>query len=95
MGIYPYIGEVEIDAIALDWTIDLASARTQIPPRIALQGNLDPLLLLAGGEALDRGIDQILTALSGRPFIFNLGHGVLPQTPIAHVERMLSRIRDR
>ena len=95
LGIYPYIGEVEIDAIALDWTIDLASARTQIPPRIAVQGNLDPLLLLAGGEALDRGIDQILTALSGRPFIFNLGHGVLPQTPIAHVERMLSRIRDR
>ena len=54
-----------------------------------MQGNLDPLALLAGGAALDRGVDAILEAFGGGPFIFNLGHGILPDTPIAHVERML------
>jgi len=58
-----------------------------------VQGNLDPLVLLAGGAALDRSVEAILKAFSGRPFIFNLGHGVLPQTPIAHVEQMLARVR--
>jgi uroporphyrinogen decarboxylase len=51
------------------------------------------LALLVGGEALDRSIDMILAALSGGPFIFNLGHGVLPDTPIAHVERLVARVR--
>ena len=54
-----------------------------------VQGNLDPLALLAGGAALDRGVDAIMAALAGGPFIFNLGHGILPETPIAHVEQML------
>ena len=58
-----------------------------------VQGNLDPLVLLVGGAALDRAVDNILEAFSERPFIFNLGHGILPQTPIAHVERMLARVR--
>ena len=61
--------------------------------RVAVQGNLDPLALVAGGDALDRAVGEILEAFSDRPFIFNLGHGILPQTPIAHVERMLARIR--
>jgi uroporphyrinogen decarboxylase len=60
---------------------------------LPVQGNLDPLALLAGGVALDRAVDSILEMFSERPFIFNLGHGILPQTPIAHVERMLARIR--
>jgi uroporphyrinogen decarboxylase len=51
------------------------------------------LALLVGGAALDRGVDNILAAFSERPFIFNLGHGILPQTPIAHVEQMLARVR--
>jgi uroporphyrinogen decarboxylase len=58
-----------------------------------VQGNLDPLVLLAGGRALDRAIDEILEAFAAGPFIFNLGHGILPETPIAHVEQMLARVR--
>ena len=60
---------------------------------LAVQGNLDPLLLLAGGEALDRGVDAILDAMKGVPHIFNLGHGVVPETPPEHVGRVLARIR--
>jgi uroporphyrinogen decarboxylase len=94
-GILHYVKDVAVDAVGLDWTTDLDFARTKIDPRIALQGNLDPLVLLAGGDALDRGIDNIIDVLSKRPFIFNLGHGILPGTPIAHVEQMLARIRKR
>jgi uroporphyrinogen decarboxylase len=88
-----YIDEVPVDAVGLDWMIDLIFARDQIQRRIPIQGNLDPLVLVAGGAALDRAVDNILAHFSGQPFVFNLGHGILPQTPIAHVERMLSRIR--
>ena len=58
-----------------------------------IQGNLDPLALLAGGAALDRSIDAILAVFGQGPFIFNLGHGILPDTPIANVERLVSRVR--
>jgi uroporphyrinogen decarboxylase len=60
---------------------------------IVLQGNLDPLALVAGGEALDREVDSILAAFEGRPHIFNLGHGILQQTPIENVERLVARVR--
>lgn len=90
-----YVEHVPVDAIGLDWTLDPAFVRDHIHPRLPVQGNLDPLALLTGGAALDRMIDLILDAFSERPFIFNLGHGVLPQTPIAHVERMLARVRAR
>ncbi len=88
-----YLGAVAVDAIGLDWTVELAFARDRVQTRRPVQGNLDPLALLAGGEALDRSIDAILAALSRGPFIFNLGHGVLPETPIAHVERLVARVR--
>ncbi|HVY59669.1 MAG TPA: uroporphyrinogen decarboxylase [Xanthobacteraceae bacterium] len=84
---------VPADAIGLDWMIDRPFARDRIQTRCAVQGNLDPLVLVAGGSALDRAVDQVLEAFSGGPFIFNLGHGILPDTPIAHVERMLARVR--
>jgi uroporphyrinogen decarboxylase len=58
-----------------------------------VQGNLDPLALLAGGDALDRAVDGVLSNFAGGRFIFNLGHGILPPTPIANVERMLERVR--
>jgi len=58
-----------------------------------VQGNLDPIALVAGGAALDREVDAVLEAFAGKPFIFNLGHGILPETPIAHVEQMLGRVR--
>jgi uroporphyrinogen decarboxylase len=88
-----YVKDVPVDAISLDWTVDAAFAREHIQPYVPVQGNLDPLVLLAGGAALDRSVETILEAFSERPFIFNLGHGILPQTPIAHVEQMLARVR--
>jgi uroporphyrinogen decarboxylase len=92
-GLLRYVDDVAIDAVGLDWTIDAVFAREQIQRRVPVQGNLDPLALVAGGDALDRAVDNVLEVFSQRPFIFNLGHGILPQTPIAHVERMLARIR--
>jgi uroporphyrinogen decarboxylase len=88
-----YIERVSVDAVGLDWMIDLAFARDRIQSRRPVQGNLDPLVLLAGGEALDRAVDAILENFASRPFIFNLGHGILPETPIAHVERLVERVR--
>ena len=63
------------------------------PSRDPVQGNVDPLVLRAGGAALDREVDEVMKEFSGGPFIFNLGHGILPDTPIAHVEQMLKRVR--
>jgi uroporphyrinogen decarboxylase len=88
-----YITGIPIDAVGLDWMVDLSFARKEIQTLRPVQGNLDPLVLLIGGEALDRAVDAILEALARRPFIFNLGHGVLPETPVAHVERLVARVR--
>jgi len=88
-----YVTNVPVDAVGLDWAIDMDLVREKIRSGLPLQGKLDPLVLLAGGEALDHAVDANLADFAGRPFIFNLGHGILPDTPIAHVERMLARIR--
>ena len=88
-----YVEQVPVNAVGLDWMVDLDFARNVIQARRPVQGNLDPLALRAGGAALDRGIERVLAAFSGGPFIFNLGHGILPDTPVEHVERMLARIR--
>ncbi|WP_293880880.1 uroporphyrinogen decarboxylase [Sphingomonas sp.] len=82
-----------VDAIGIDETVDPVWAHRSLPPELPVQGNLDPLALIAGGEALDREVDAILAAFAGRPHIFNLGHGILPDTPIAHVERVLERLQ--
>jgi uroporphyrinogen decarboxylase len=89
-----YLEAVPIDAIGLDWMTELSFARDQIQPLRTVQGNLDPLALLAGGAALDRATDAILEAFGLHPFIFNLGHGILPDTPIVHVERLIARVRN-
>lgn len=83
------------DCIGVDWTVSPTTARRLIGPETACQGNLDPMRLIAGGKALDEGIDQVLSGFSGHPHIFNLGHGITPDTPIAHVEQLVSRIRAR
>ncbi|MBN8533505.1 MAG: uroporphyrinogen decarboxylase [Rhizobiales bacterium] len=88
-----YVAETGVDAISLDTAARLAEARASLQPSIVTQGNLDPLALMAGGEALDRAIDDILAVTAGTPHVFNLGHGILPLTPVEHVERMLERIR--
>ncbi|MFD2204879.1 uroporphyrinogen decarboxylase [Kiloniella antarctica] len=81
------------DALGLDTTLSTEWARDHLQPHVTVQGNLDPLLLVAGGELLDRSIEKILSDLSDGPFIFNLGHGIVPQTPIENVEHMLKRVR--
>ena len=88
-----YVAAVPVDAIGLDWMIEPRFARERIQKQRPVQGNLDPLVLLAGGAALDRAIDAVMEAFAGGPFIFNLGHGVLPATPLAHVERLIARVR--
>ena len=81
------------DAVGLDWTADAAFVRREIQPKVAVQGNIDPLALLAGGAALDRAVDQALADYAAGRHIFNLGHGILPPTPVDHVERMIARVR--
>jgi uroporphyrinogen decarboxylase len=84
---------VGADAIGLDETIDPAWAHANLPAGLPVQGNLDPLVLMAGGDALEDAVARIRTALAGRPHIFNLGHGIGQFTPIAHVEKLLSVVR--
>ncbi len=88
-----YARETGVDAVGLDETVDPVWADTYLPKGLPVQGNLDPLALIAGGEALDGAVDRILAAFTERPHIFNLGHGILPDTPIAHVERLIARVR--
>ena len=89
-----YARETEIDALGLDETIDPEWAASALPAELPLQGNLDPLALIAGGERLDSAIDRIKKAFAERPHVFNLGHGILPDTPISHVEHLLARLRN-
>ncbi|MGH6838776.1 MAG: uroporphyrinogen decarboxylase [Methylocella sp.] len=82
-----------VNVLGLDSSADPRWAAKTFDRGLALQGNLDPLALAAGGVALATGVRQILTAFRGRPHIFNLGHGVLPQTPLQHIELMLDLLR--
>jgi uroporphyrinogen decarboxylase len=90
-----YAAGVAPDAIGLDETVDPVWADAVLPIGLPVQGNLDPLALLAGGATLDRGIDRVLGAFPERPHVFNLGHGIGQHTPVAHVDRLLSRVRGR
>jgi uroporphyrinogen decarboxylase len=89
----PYVEMTGVSAIGIDWTFERSIARDMLQSRVPVQGNVDPLALLAGGAALDREVDDVMKELGGGPLVFNLGHGILPETPIAHVERMLKRVR--
>jgi uroporphyrinogen decarboxylase len=88
-----YVAGTGVDAVGLDETVDPAWAHAVLPKGLPVQGNLDPLALIAGGSVLSAAVDNILTSLAGRPHIFNLGHGILPHTPIAHVEALLAQVR--
>lgn len=87
-----YGAETGVDCVSLDTSVSLNWAR-QALPGVVLQGNLDPLALIAGGDTLVRQVAEIMEATQGCPHIFNLGHGILPETPVAHVEKMLRLIR--
>lgn len=87
------VPETGADAVGVDWGVDLKALRQTVPAATVTQGNLHPETLIAGGAALDAAVDAVLEATAGLPHIFNLGHGITPQTPVAHVERMLARLR--
>src|ERR1700761_7912604 len=88
-----YVGSTGVDAVSIDWAAEPKLIREQVQSRVAVQGNLDPLVLIAGGAALDRAVDDVLANFAGGRLIFNLGHGIQPETPIAHVEQMSKRVR--
>ncbi|MFM9827690.1 MAG: uroporphyrinogen decarboxylase [Sphingomonas sp.] len=88
-----YARQTGIDAVGLDETIDPVWANAALPEQMPVQGNLDPLALITGGPALDAAIDRVCSAFPERPHVFNLGHGILQDTPIAHVERAVARVR--
>ncbi len=88
-----YARETQVDALGLDETVDPVWAAQELPSGLTVQGNLDPLALLAGGAALEQAVAQILDAFADRPHIFNLGHGILPDTPIGHVEQLIELVK--
>ena len=88
-----YARETAVDAVGLDETLDPVWAMHALPPGLPVQGNLDPLLLLAGGTALEQRARYICDVFAGRPHVFNLGHGIDKETPIAHVEQLLAVVR--
>ena len=87
-----YREKTGVDAVGLDWSVPVSQAK-ELQKAGAIQGNLDPLRLIAGGKALEDGVDRILDNLGDGPLIFNLGHGITPEAPITHVEALLDRIR--
>ena len=88
-----YATETKVNAIGLDETVDPAWANKALPKRLPVQGNLDPLALLAGGDAMRSAVSRVLDAFAERPHIFNLGHGILQETPIAHVEELMVLVK--
>lgn len=91
---YPtYVRQTGVDAVSLDQNVDVSWAAREIQPLCPVQGNLDPQILVAGGERLRADVRTILAAFAKRPFVFNLGHGVVPETPVEHVAELAALIR--
>ena len=88
-----YLAGTGVDAVGLDTTVPLGWAARALQPKATVQGNLDPVLLLTGGEARIRAADAIVAALGRGPFVFNLGHGVLQKTPPEHVAVLVRHLR--
>ena len=80
-------------AVGIDWQASLDHVRDAVQTLCPVQGNLDPMRLVIGGEGMERAIDRILSRLGGGPLIFNLGHGITPDAPVEHVEQMIARVR--
>jgi uroporphyrinogen decarboxylase len=90
-----YARETGVDALGCDTSMPLGFMRETLQARLPVQGNLDPLLLLAGGEHMEARVAAILNTLGGAPFVFNLGHGILPDTPPEHVARLVELVKKR
>ena len=88
-----YATKTGIDAVGCDTSLPVGWIRAALQTRLPVQGNLDPVLLATGGLALDTRVKWIVETLGQGPFIFNLGHGILPQTPIEHVERLVALVK--
>jgi uroporphyrinogen decarboxylase len=88
-----YAKETGVDALGIDETVDPVWATEELPEEMPVQGNLDPLALIAGGETLATAVRRTLDAFAGRPHIFNLGHGILQDTPIENVERLIALVK--
>ena len=88
-----YVRETGVNAVGIDETVDPRWAARELPKDLPVQGNLDPLVLIAGGEALESRVHAILDAFAERPHIFNLGHGILQDTPIDHVEQLIALVK--
>jgi uroporphyrinogen decarboxylase len=88
-----FVEATNVNGVGLDIAADLTAARVSVGPNICLQGNLDPMALVSGGTALEEAVDNILAAAKSGPHIFNLGHGVVPHTPIANVEMVMKRVK--
>lgn len=88
-----YTATVPVNGVGLDTAVEPGFVNANVPKTMAVQGHLDPLLLIAGGDAMDARVRELLAAYAGRPHIFNLGHGVRPETPIPHVERVVELVR--
>lgn len=88
-----YVRQTGVAAVGLDTGMDIELVKSQTPSRVTLQGNLDPMALLAGGAAMRTETSHILAAMRGWPFVFNLGHGIVPQTPPAHVAELVEQVR--
>ncbi len=88
-----YAARTGVNAIGIDHMTDLSAASAAVPKGVAVQGNLDPILLLNGGTAMDREVLRTAETMKGKPFIFNLGHGVMQPTPPEHVARLVSLLR--
>lgn len=87
-----FVAETGVDAVSCDTSMPL-SAMADLAQATCVQGNLDPLLLVSGGPAMDARIDALKVAMAGKPYIFNLGHGIVPQTPPENVARLVERLR--
>ena len=96
-GLYAglYAERTGVDCVAIDTGTDPARAAASLPESVAIQGNLDPIALIAGGAAMRTETSSIMGALRGRPHIFNLGHGILPQTPPEHVAELVGFLRSQ
>lgn len=94
-GLIKYANESNIDAIGLDHGVDPVWATNHLPESMPVQGNLDPMSLIAGGSDMMADIDNIMTSFHNRPHIFNLGHGITPSTPVANVQAMIDHVRNR
>jgi uroporphyrinogen decarboxylase len=88
-----YVARTKVDGVSCDATVSLDFIRGELSGKVVVQGNLDPLLLVAGGLEMQHQTKKILAALANRPFIFNLGHGILPQTSPANVARLVKLVR--